>query len=264
MHFTSTDGSAVLPADYTFTQADNGTHSFSAVFKTAGAQALSTADSASGVTGTETSITVGPAAASQFSVAAPAAVTAGSAFGVTVTALDPYGNRATGYAGTVRFTSTDGAAALPADYIFTPADGGTHTFTVTLKTAGAQSVTVSDAGNSTLTGTAGDIAVRAGAARALWITAPAQVTAGVPFSVTVTAVDAFGNVATSYTGTAHFGDSAGRATLPANYQFTTGSGGDNGVHTFAGLILRRRVRQTLTVADTLDGSISGGVTETPI
>jgi hypothetical protein len=263
VHFTSTDGSAALPADYTFTQADNGTHSFSAVFKMAGAQALSAADTASGVTGAETSITVGPAAASQVSVAAPAAVTAGSAFGVTVTALDRYGNRATGYAGTVHLTSTDGAAALPADYTFTSTDNGVHTFTVTLKTAGAQSVTVSDAGNSTLTGTAGGIAVRAAAARALLISAPAQFTAGVPFSVTVTAVDAFGNVATGYTGTVHFSDSAGRATLPANYKFTTGSGGDNGVHTFAGLILRRRVRQTLTVADTLDGSISGGVTETP-
>src|SRR5262249_27218818 len=43
------------------------------------------------------------------------------------------------------FTSTDGAAKLPADYPFVAADHGTHTFTVTLNTTGSQSITVTDA-----------------------------------------------------------------------------------------------------------------------
>ena len=37
--------------------------------------------------------------------------------------------------------------------------------------------------------------------------------------MTVTAVDAYGNVATGYTGTVHFTSSDGQAVLPANYTF---------------------------------------------
>ena len=46
----------------------------------------------------------------------------------TVTAQDAYGNRATGYTGTVHFTSSDAQASLPVDYTFTAADAGMHTF----------------------------------------------------------------------------------------------------------------------------------------
>jgi hypothetical protein len=56
----------------------------------------------------------------------------GVPFGVTVTAYDAHGNVATGYTGTVTFSSTDGMATLPPDYTFTAADNGTHPFGVTL------------------------------------------------------------------------------------------------------------------------------------
>ena len=49
---------------------------------------------------------------------------------VTVTANDPYGNVATGYTGTVQFTSSDAAASLPANYTFTTADHGVHSLRV--------------------------------------------------------------------------------------------------------------------------------------
>jgi hypothetical protein len=45
---------------------------------------------------------VTPAAADHSSLSTPAGVAAGSAFSVTVTAVDPFGNTATGYTGTVR------------------------------------------------------------------------------------------------------------------------------------------------------------------
>ena len=81
--------------------------------------------------------------------------TAGSAQTVTVTADDVYGNVATGHLGTVHFTSTDTntGTVLPADYSFTAADAGAHTFTngVTLATAGSQTVTVTDTNDSALT-----------------------------------------------------------------------------------------------------------------
>src|SRR5205807_687302 len=96
------------------------------------------------VTGTSNTVTVGSAAATHFSVTAPPATTAGVAFSLTVTLLDRFNNVATGYRGTVHFTSTDAGAGLvlPPDYTFTAGDAGVHTFTngATLVTAGSQTV----------------------------------------------------------------------------------------------------------------------------
>jgi hypothetical protein len=50
------------------------------------------------------------------------------AYSFTVTAVDPYGNVATGYTGTIHFTSDEDHADLPADYTFTAANAGTHTY----------------------------------------------------------------------------------------------------------------------------------------
>ena len=86
------------------------------------------------------------AAASSLVVAFPAATTAGVAQPFTVTALDAFGNVATGYTGTVTFSSSDAQAGLPASYTFTNKDAGVHTFSVTLKTAGTQSITAQDSG----------------------------------------------------------------------------------------------------------------------
>jgi streptogramin lyase len=87
-------------------------------------------------------------------VCAPATVTAGSTFTVTVTALDASNNPAAGYTGTVHFTSSDKAAVLPPDYTFTAADNGKHTFSVTLKGGGSRTITVTDTVKSTVTGKA--------------------------------------------------------------------------------------------------------------
>ena len=62
----------------------------------------------------------------------PTPTTAGAAHSFTVTAHDGYGNVATGYTGTVRFSSSDPKAVLPANYTFTTGaeqDNGVHTFT---------------------------------------------------------------------------------------------------------------------------------------
>jgi hypothetical protein len=95
-------------------------------------------------------------------------------------------------------------------------------------------------------------------ASAFVLTAPASVTAGTPFTLSVTAVDAFGQVAVGYRGTVQFGSSDAAATLPAAYTFTAG---DNGVHHFVGLVLRTKGRQTITATDTLVALILGSVAE---
>lgn len=87
----------------------------------------------------------------------PENVGAGDAATATLTAYGSDFNVATGYTGTVHFTSTDGSATLPLDYTFTPGDNGTHTFPsgFILRTAGSQVVTVTDNANPTITGTDG-------------------------------------------------------------------------------------------------------------
>src|SRR4029077_14945436 len=83
----------------------------------------------------------------------PSQTTAGAANNFTVTVKDSLGNVVTGYTGTVHFTSSDAAAVLPNDYAFVAADSGTHTFSATLKTAGSQSITATDASNGSINGT---------------------------------------------------------------------------------------------------------------
>ena len=62
-------------------------------------------------------------------------------------------NASTVYTGTAHFTSSDIQAVLPANYTFTAADAGMHTFSATLKTAGSQSLVATDTVTSSITGT---------------------------------------------------------------------------------------------------------------
>jgi hypothetical protein len=141
--------------------------------------------------------------ATHFRVSSQASATAGSPFTVTVTALDANGNTVANYTGTVHFTSSDSAAVLPTpDYTFTTGatgDNGTHSFSVTLKTAGSQTVTATDTSNSSFTGKA-TITVNPGAAAKLGFgQQPTNTTVGAVISpaVTVRVLDAFGNLVTS-------------------------------------------------------------------
>jgi hypothetical protein len=85
----------------------------------------------SGALAGSATVNVVAAAADHYAVVTSAANPdiAGTAFDVTVVATDPYGNTDTGYTGTVHFSSADPyGAGLPADYTFTAADQGVHTF----------------------------------------------------------------------------------------------------------------------------------------
>jgi hypothetical protein len=133
----------------------------------------------------------------------PSSTTAGAAQTFPLTAMDAYGNVATNYTGTVTFSSSDPLAALPANYTFTTADAGVHTFTATLKKAGTQSITATDVRTSNLSGLETGIAVSPAAVTHFLISGPTSVTQGVGFKLTVSAVDAFGNVNPGYRGAVH-------------------------------------------------------------
>jgi hypothetical protein len=155
VHFTSTDVQADLPADYTFTANDHGVHTFTnlVVLKTAttftlqSITAIDTADNS--IQGTQSDIAVSPAAADHFSITTSAAtVASGTAFDVTVIALDSFGNIDTNFTGTVMFSTgdTDPGVVLPPNYPFQSTDACIVTLPggVTLLTPGLQTITVSD------------------------------------------------------------------------------------------------------------------------
>jgi uncharacterized repeat protein (TIGR01451 family) len=119
VHFTSSDTLAILPADYTFTGSDAGTHTFPFTLKTLGSQNITAADVRSaGFTGTATfnvangvdfviskahtgNFAVGQTGAT-YTITVTNAGTAPSGSGVAVTVTDslPAGLNATAFAGT--------------------------------------------------------------------------------------------------------------------------------------------------------------------
>ena len=85
---------------------------------------------------------------------------------------------------------------------------------------------------------------------------PSSITAGTAGNFTVTAKYADGSVDNNYTGTVHFTSTDSQAALPADYTFTAS---DQGVHTFTGLVLRKKGYQKITITDTLGSSLTASV-----
>jgi len=270
VHFTTTDAGkgVLLPGDYTFTAADNGSHTFSngVTLVTAGSQTITASDASNTAITGSAAVTVSPASAASLSVSAPTSSSQGAPFNVTVSAKDAYGNTATGYSGTVHFTTSDtgSGVALPSDYTFTGSDKGSHTFSngVTLVTVGSQTVKATDTVSSSLTASASVTVTAPSPATQLSVSAPASATAGSAFSVTVTALDANNNTATGYLGTVHFttSDTGSGVALPTDYTFTAA---DHGVHTFTSAVtLVTAGSQTVTATDKGSSGVKGSATVT--
>jgi hypothetical protein len=176
------------------------------------------------------------------------------------------------YSGTVRFTSSDSQAVLPANVGLI---NGVGSFSVTLKTAGIQSITVTDATVSSIDGSQTGITVKPADLDHFSILVPGAVTADTTFGgVSVTAYDVYNNVKTDYAGSVYFTCSDSAAVLPytstSKYLFVNGN---NGVHIFSGFTLKTTSPQTISVTDgsiskqsasiTVNNNIPGQPTPTP-
>jgi len=245
VHFTSSDGHAVLPSDTTLV---SGIGAFSATLETAGNQTLIATDTVTNIFfGSSNPIAVTPAAAAHFAFSGtPTTATAGAAFSFTIMAQDPFNNTATSYAGTVHFTSSDSQAVPPANSTLT---SGVGTFSATLKTPGNQNLTAADTIASSISGTSNTILVVSGPH--FLISVPSTTTAGLPFVAVVTALDQFNNTATSYAGTVHITSSDPQALIGSSTSTLTG-----GIGLFA-VVLKTAGNQTLTATDTVTSSIFG-------
>ena len=192
--FTSTDSQANLPAAYSFLAADNGSKNFSFTLKTAGTHTLSaTNDLGLAAASTSPKITVSASSLNNLQLSGqPRSVTAGNNFTVNVTAKDAYGNTVSSYLGTIRFASTDSQATLPGNYSFIASNGGTKSFTVSLKSAGSRVLSAADINNSGVTG-ATTVSVTPAALSRFSFALPAAVSRGERWRATITAVDAYSN-----------------------------------------------------------------------
>ena len=86
---------------------------------------------------------------------------------------------------------------------------------------------------------------------------PASMAAGSSATVQVTLKDAFGNLATNYTGTLHFSSTDSSAVLPGDYTFTAT---DAGQKAFTGVSLKRAGSQQVTLTDTVNSALSASAT----
>jgi hypothetical protein len=147
-----TDAGPILPATYTFTTADAGSHTFTAKYFIAGTQTLTVSDVVNGASGSTTVQVVAGAFNHLFISGLSDTTPVGVENSFTVAAVDLYGNVVSGFNDTLHFTSDDALAQLPANSTLV---SGIGTFDVTFRgllpttvvngeTVRIYSVTVSD------------------------------------------------------------------------------------------------------------------------
>jgi hypothetical protein len=234
-------GQSMLSGTVTVT-AVNGVATFSGLSLDDAGNGYTLQVSAGGlVSGTTNSFNVVAAPASQLVVTTepPSSVTAGSVFGLLVTALDPFGNVDQNFSGaTVQITAGTGPTGATL--------GGTTTATANAGVVNFSGLTLDNAGSGyTLTVfstvvlkvTTTTITVTPAPATQLVLSAlpPVTVTAGNPFAFSLLAEDPFGNLATNFTGSVSLalGANPGGAVLGGTLTATPSAG----IVTFSGLTL---------------------------
>ncbi len=119
-----------------------------------------------------------PEAATHFSVSTPSSANSGTPVNFTVTALDAANSVATTYSGTVRFSSSDPQANLPANSALI---NGTGTFSVTFITGGFQTISATDTATPSITGISTSINVNETSGLTITSGQPPTGTVGAPY-----------------------------------------------------------------------------------
>lgn len=257
-HFTAGAGNYSLPGDHAYIPAsDAGTHVFylQAVFYSTGIRTITATDTVDAAITGSAVVNVTAGGAVSFSVLAPSSATAGVPFWITIQAKDSMNNIVTDYTGTASMTSTDEAAGYLGDLNFTAADAGVKYALVTLYTTGVWKIYVQDDIFTGINGTSNNINVGAGTLAGFVVEAPDIVKQDTPFTFEVTAVDAYDNIITGYTGTVSFTstDKSTLISLPSNYTFDASDGGERAFQAS----LHTAGYWTITSADTALTSMTG-------
>jgi hypothetical protein len=188
------------------------------------------------------SFDVTPAAASQLIITSgpPSTVTAGSSFGLTVTAEDRFGNVATQFAGgvAVALQSNPTGASLGGIVSLTASSGVAVFGGLALDTA-ANGYTIQGTSAGLSSATTGSFDVTPAAFSQFVVTTqpPASVPTGKPFGLAVSAEDPYGNVVTTVTGNMKLALSKKKAGVKLSGKLTVAL--NNGVAPFTRLSLNK-------------------------
>lgn len=245
--FTSSDDlAATLPAPVTLTAADGGTKVVPGfALQTLGTRHLKVRDAALGTEG-EIAVAVIPGSDTHLELTGLATATAGAGYTLRVRALDQFGNLLTDHTGSVRITTNDDGARLPADLVFgTTTPGEVTTDQIFFHAAKDTILTVTDTSDAAIT--ANHVVRVAPGTRATLELAcsTATVAAGTPFDCTARARDAEGNIATGYVGTMHV-TSSDTSLIIADLVF---GAAEAGARTMSALVFQQAGERALTVDD---------------
>lgn len=198
-------------------------------------------------------LVVDAAAAARFAVAAtPTSAVRGQAASFQITALDVFGNPVADYAGTVRISTALAATGTPVEVALV---NGAATVSITTTAAGDQVVSVAGVTDPTLSGSATVAVAASGVAARLAVSTPTSGVSGGPATISVTAFDAFGNVAAGFNGPVQITASDPSATVPASANLSQGQGSFT-------VTLGGAASQTFTVADPANPALA--VTTIPV
>ena len=254
---TSSDPNAVInPNDFNFLVSNAGIAQASVTLTTVGTRYIQVNDANDfSITGQEPNIVVSPNVATHLGLSNyPSPIAAGAQGNIVVTAYDAYNNVATGYTGTVRFTSTDPNAILSPNITFVAGNHGMRLAAITLQSSGTQSITGNDTLSPTLAGIDSILVVNPSSVAFFGVSGyPNPATAGQQGNITVTAYDSYHNVVTAYTGTVQISSTDFNAILPPNRVYNAN---DAGIVTLP-VTLRTSGNITISANDTVSPSISG-------
>ena len=212
INFTSTDPVALLPADLTFTPTDHGVKKFTnVVLYTSGDRSITVTDVLFPTTGNDTNVTAvnnGPLDHFVFEhIESPRR--AGIPFEITIKAFDRWDNTVTERVEKTRLSDSTGSMDVTETGTF---DGGVWTgrVTITRTRAGVVIKAVHPPTGKNGTSNVFDVVVPSGVADHLSIgDISSPRVAGIPFNVTVTAEDVYGNDVPDFTGSVYLCDSTG-------------------------------------------------------
>jgi hypothetical protein len=162
---------------------------------------------------------------------------AGQPFNLTVRSVDNCWNL-TNKTPWVRLTSDDPKADNPLVSDFQLV-GGTKVVSVTLKQSTTTGWKITATATDYQDGVSSLVKVNPIEADHLLVSISTTVTAGVAQDVAVEVLDKFNNRSTGYNGTIRFESNDPHGTLPGDYTFTTGVGGDNGYKVFYSTVVLR-------------------------
>ncbi len=196
-------------------------------------------------------VTPTPAVSLEITVEPPTSVTVNQTFTVQVTALDQFNNPDGDFNGNVTIGLASGPTLQLGGTLMETASNGIATFSdLSVGTVGG-GYTLSVSSPLLVGATSSQFIVNPGAAAKLIVTSepPSSVNAGSPFGFVITAVDQYGNLATSFNGIDSIGlggtHPAGSSISGANSAQAT-----NGIATVSGLVLTESGNYTLGVSST--------------